>query len=722
MSQKDSVLRRGHNCWRTNEAIHATMLVDCANYYRALHHAICKAKHSVFILGWDIDSRIRLLRGKDAENSECPVTAGDLLAWKARQNPDIQIYLLRWDFSLVFMNERELLAKKTWDFKTPENVHIWLDRTIPVGGSHHQKVVVVDDEIAFTGGMDIALKRWDDRDHSPHNPEREDPNGTYGPYHDIQLVVDGPVVEDLAKLARVRWKLATGLDAIPMREDARRDNLDRPPETWPPKFAPWYRDVRCGIARTIPAMGEVGPVYEVHNLYLDLIKTAEKFIYIENQFLAREDIARLLNRQLKAKPKLRVLLLSSYNPQGVFEKEAMWSGRIKFKKLLMDGVDPSRVRMVYPVVYDSEGEPYYTRIHSKILIIDDRYHIVGSSNINNRSMGLDTECDFVIEATSTEDATAIADARNDLFAEHAGKSIEKIGEQIRSGATIDTIIEPDPGYNRRVKTIDDTIFTKRYFEKVTRPLADPKSPLLPPLSPDSGRPPRNPSRTTIALGAMGLLLLLGIGYFIFSNFSHLLTPEIVAGFLETARGTPWALPLVCVVYIGANLIFFPITVLTLATAMVFGALLGPIYAICGALVSAAVMFGLGHVIGRGGLRKLMGERLRTLDAKLTENSVAGVAMVRMVPIAPFTLVNLVGGISSISFIAFMAGTFLGFLPGAIAKGLVGDSLARIVLNPTPSTLIYLGAGILLWIVLVVGSQKLVKAWQRRRQQDYQPAE
>lgn len=97
-------------------------------------------------------------------------------------------------------------------------------------------------------------------------------------------------------------------------------------------------------------------------------------------------------------------------------------------------------------------------------------------------------------------------------------------------------------------------------------------------------------------------------------------------------------------------------------------------------------------------------------------------MVRMVPIAPFTLVNLVGGISSISFIAFMAGTFLGFLPGAIAKGLVGDSLARIVLNPTPSTLIYLGAGILLWIVLVVGSQKLVKAWQRRRQQDYQPAE
>ena len=102
MSAEQSIFKQGENCWATSQASFATPLIDCGNYYKALHSAILKAKHSIFIVGWDIDSRIRLLRGEDEANSEAPSVVSDLLAWKAEQNPDMKIYLLRWDSSLAF--------------------------------------------------------------------------------------------------------------------------------------------------------------------------------------------------------------------------------------------------------------------------------------------------------------------------------------------------------------------------------------------------------------------------------------------------------------------------------------------------------------------------------------------------------------------------------------------------------------------------------------------
>ena len=105
---QDDLLKTGANCWRAETATHAAMVVDCANYYRALHSAICKAKHSIFILGWDIDSRIELLRGKDAEEAGCPSVFFDLIQWKARQSPDVMIYLNRWNYSIAALPSRSI--------------------------------------------------------------------------------------------------------------------------------------------------------------------------------------------------------------------------------------------------------------------------------------------------------------------------------------------------------------------------------------------------------------------------------------------------------------------------------------------------------------------------------------------------------------------------------------------------------------------------------------
>lgn len=104
------------------------------------------------------------------------------------------------------------------------------------------------------------------------------------------------------------------------------------------------------------------------------------------------------------------------------------------------------------------------------------------------------------------------------------------------------------------------------------------------------------------------------------------------------------------------------TVLSLAVAAIFGPIWGPIYGIMGALLSSAILFGIGKLSGNAGLRKIGGPKVEAVDEKLKKSGIVGVAAIRMLPIAPFSLVNLVAGISSIGIVQFLIGTFLGMFP------------------------------------------------------------
>lgn len=693
------------------------MLIDCADFYRAIHDSIAKAKHSVFIIGWDIDSRIRLLRGDDETSTDIPSVAGDFLAWKARQNPDLRIYLLRWDSSIAFMQKRELMPKRVWELKTPPNVHVWLDNTIPAGGSHHQKIILVDDEVAFTGGMDIAPQRWDERTHRPHEPERTDCDGPYGPYHDIQVVLHGPAVRDFAELVRWRWRHAASFEAIPIRDIA-LGGAEALPAIWPSTAQVHFRNMRCAIARTIPWMGSHPEKFEVKQMYLDLVARAEKFLYMENQFFTCMDIAQAINARLKACTDLKVLLVSSYNPQGLFECEGMWSARIKFKSVVEQGIDPARIKMAYPVVFDENREEYYKRIHGKLTVLDDLYLTVASSNISKRSMTMDTECDFTMAATSDEHRSAIAGRRNDLIAEHTGLEMGEIDRIIGENRPVGELLGGAGEKGRRcLREVDDDDFPYQNLGKIAGPIADPDHPLLPPvysINPGEFKPMRNPRKHKLLLA--GLILLGGlVTMALFSAWSEWINPEKIKAFLDVSRGTVWAFPLVCLVYVVGGLIMFPVTMLSLITAAVFGPLWGPLYAMTGALLSGAVLFGIGHFAGIKGIRKLIGERARKIDAKMEDKGVFGIVTVRLVPIAPYSLVNLVAGISSIRFLDFMIGTFLGLLPGLIAKGFVGDSLVQAFINPSPATYAYVAAGILFWIALAGGTQLFINRLRRGRQ-------
>ena len=717
MPTAGSIFKQGENCWVSSKATFAAPLIDCANYYRALHSSIVKARHSIFIIGWDIDSRIRLLRGEEEEASEAPSVISDLLAWKAEQNPDLKIYLLRWDSSLAFFAQREMWAKEVWDEKTPDNVQTELDDTIPMGGSQHQKVVLIDDELVFSGGMDVSTNRWDTRDHPVISDERDGPDGEYTPLHDVQAVYAGPLVADFADLVRWRWLRVSEESPTDIREDAANGEDDPIPHAWPDGVEPWFENVECALARTIPFMDEVEPVQEVRHMLLDLINQAERIIYIENQFTSRQEIAEALNKRMKECPGLEVVIVSSYEPKGKFECEAFWASRIEFKDILEKGVDNSRFIMSYSSIEDKKGRKAYKRIHSKVMTIDNKYLVIGSSNLSNRSMSLDTEIDTIYFGNTEENEKAIERVRDDLLAEHSGRTVEATAEIMATDHPAHNLMENQIAHGYVLTEVHDEVFTEGSNVNFFRSLSDPEEPLIPTsVFGDDATPVRNPRRRTImvSLGVAAIALFGGLLFWA-SQTIPWLSSESISQFLEESRGTYFALPTVLLIYVIGGFLFFPVTVLSLAVAAVFGPIWGPIYGILGALMSSASMFGIGKLMGNAGMKKLAGPKVNAVDAKLKSSGIVGVAAIRMLPIAPFSLVNLVAGISSIGLFQFLVGTFLGMFPPMIAKGLVGDSIAQIFKNPSPQTISYLVGGIVLWGLMIYGSQKFAKYYQERKQ-------
>lgn len=476
---KPPLLLAGENCKQVAQASHATMLVDTANYYRALYEAICKARHSIFVLGWDIDSRIRLLRGEEAEKAIHPTRFFSLIRWKARENPNLKIYLNRWHFSLYMLLERELFAGLKWRFRAPPNVHYCLDGAAPFAACHHQKVVVIDDEIAFCGGMDVAQCRWDRRQHHPLSRYRVDPQGTwqsgwqrFGPYHDINIMVTGPVVYHLAQLVRKRWQKATGEEPIPLRAS----ETDGLPATWPGSSKPQLTNVQTAIAYTYPEYGNQPAVHQVKQLYMDMIAHAETFIYMENQYYTDISIAEALNRRLKQSPELRALLVGSYDPQGIMERKVMWNGRLHFYDTLKAGVE-DRVKITYPVSHEN-GIEKTVRIHSKLMIVDDCLLRVGSANLNRRSMGMDTECDLVIEAESEQTSRAIAAIRNDLIREHTGRELKDIESLIQNGAPLAELLRDVPHSRQHLRLVNDEKYRNERFARIATWIGDPEHPFF----------------------------------------------------------------------------------------------------------------------------------------------------------------------------------------------------------------------------------------------------
>ena len=680
--QKESLLQPGRNCWQTHRADRLAVLVDGAAYFEKVRNSIENARQTVFIAGWDINSRIRLQKEGPAEATH-PML-GDFLNRKARRTPNLRIYILAWDFPMLYVREREWLPMVNLGWKTHRRVRFHLDDEHPLGASHHQKFVVVDDQVAFCGGLDLADERWDTPEHRPQDPRRVDADGRrYDAFHDVQMVVDAEAAGGLGRLFRTRWKWATG-ETI--------QNFDTSKEAvgpvWPHDTAALSKNVPVGIVRTLPAYKQRTEIRETLRLYRDAIAAARIAVYIENQYLTSDHVVSILTESLKKKEGPEIVLVIPRESGGWLEQGTMDLIRDRMLVRLKEADTRGRLKVCYPFVGDPSAAVY---VHAKVMIVDDRLLFIGSANLSNRSMGLDSELGLALEAVGESVQRSIAGVRAGLLAEHLGTPLEAVTEAINSRTSMIRAIESLAKDTRGLKDFDLAHRSEKIAPEILSDprLLDPEKPVAFDRMVDyfSRREDRRKGRSRQFL----LLLLLGVllgtaAAWRWTPLSEWLTADALIEWAHLLENDPRLIPAVVGTYVVGGLVMFPVTLLVGATAVVFSPVQAALCALLGCTASAAVSYGLGAVLGKQSVRKLGGKRLNRLNARLRRRGIISVILIRNLPLAPFTVVNLVAGASRIRFRDFLIGTAVGMLPGIAAITVFADRLVDVALDPSAANI------------------------------------
>jgi phosphatidylserine/phosphatidylglycerophosphate/cardiolipin synthase-like enzyme len=210
-------------------------------------------------------------------------------------------------------------------------------------------------------------------------------------------------------------------------------------DCWPEHVTADFTDVEVGIALTVPEMAEQEPRHEIETLYVDLIARAKRFFYAESQYFASRKVAEAIGKRLQEPDGPEFVIVHPTTAEGWLEPIAMDSARARLVEALREQDPHERLRLYHP--FTAGGRAIY--VHAKVTVIDDEVLRVGSSNFNNRSLRLDTECDVVIDAARTRNADArgtIANIRNSLLAEHLDSDCDTIAATIaETGSIIETI-------------------------------------------------------------------------------------------------------------------------------------------------------------------------------------------------------------------------------------------------------------------------------------------
>ena len=426
--QHRSPLEPGENCWRIESCDRAALIVDAADYFRFARQAMLEAKQQILMIGWDFDTRIVL----DHDADEGPKKLGAFLSWLPRRRRGLKIYILKWDVGAIKLLARgsTLLRMARWSFGNA--ITYKLDSAHPADACQHHKIVVVDDQIAFCGGIDMTGDRWDTREHRDRDDRRKRPTTRrrYGPWHDSTMAVDGDAARAIGELARTRWKIATGQT---IKAPTTNDSI------WPEELNATFRDVRAAISRTRAAYDGREEIREIEKLFLDQIGRAGRYLYFESQYFGSRAIAAAIARRLREPLGPEVVVINPKSMEGWLEEEAMSPTRARLIQALQDADHQRRFRIYTPVT--DGGEDIY--VHSKTLIADDKVIRVGSANLDNRSMGLDSECDLTIDGNLDGNGSAaegIATVRDGLLAEHLGVEPEQVRSEFsRTGSLIATI-------------------------------------------------------------------------------------------------------------------------------------------------------------------------------------------------------------------------------------------------------------------------------------------
>lgn len=704
------ILNEGTNCWRINRAQRASFIIDGEDYFRTVRQAMKQAQHSIFIIGWDIHSELQLVR--DDSDDGYSKQLGPLLNQLAAEKDSLNIYILNWDFAMIYVIEREFFPHYKLRWKSHKHVHFCLDGNHPVGASQHQKLVVVDDQLAFVGGMDLSQWRWDTTEHKIDDPRRRDPKGkAYPPFHDVMMLVDSDAARSVGELARERWRIAASDDAVPLNTDSHNS---KPPVNWPQQREADLHQVDIGIARTLPMYQGREAVREVEQLYLQSIAAAEQFIYIENQYFSSQRIGEALEKRLQQANGPHVIIVMPEKTGGWLEQHTMDVLRARLLSKLKQADKHDRLRIYY--VQLSASPATSLMIHAKVMVIDDCFARVASSNLSNRSMGLDSECDLVVQSTDTQDCdAAIAGFRRHLLAEHLGVSEAELAGAEQQQPSLIQAIESLRSDQRSLQPLSTDLPGDVDSWVPESELLDPEKPVEPEeffdhiIQPEQQKPAY---RYMLRIAMLLLAVLALAAAWRWGGFGDWLTmrqAEQTASWIEQSAFSPL---LVVLAYVIGGLLMVPITLMIIATVSVFGPWYGAAYALLGAELSAIVSFALGHLLGNEALRRIAGSRVNRISQAIARRGVLTIITLRIVPVAPFSVINIIAGASAIRLRDFALGSFLGMIPGVVSIAILADRLVASLRDPSPQSILILAAAIALVILSLLG----LRQWSRRKRQ------
>ncbi len=664
-----------------------------------MRDALLLAERQVHILGWDIHSETPLVGPSGRVDDGLPIALGGFLKALLLAKPDLHINILSWDFAALYAGEREWNSAQKFTGGSDGRIRFCLDSSLPMGSSQHQKIVVIDNAVAFVGGLDLTIRRWDTSEHRTTHPLRRDPDGKpYPPFHDVQCMVEGEAAADLGEIAAARWTAAgcTVEGCEPVAGDR-----------WPASVPAGARQMPAAIARTELRTAVQPGVDEVARLFEASINSANRFIYIENQFTSATEIAEILARRMADVPSLRVLIVTPKAHGSWLKSQAMQAGRGGFAAPFVAAGVADRLRILYPSVED-KGSSTAVMVHSKVMIVDDGFLRIGSANLNNRSMGADTECDLAFESASDEHREFVCGVRRRLIGHFCGVDEATIaGHEDDLFGFIDR--HADSGAARVLRLIEDET-TVGVMTGLVQPIADPKQPL------NLERTARRmwTPRTLLAVaGTVASLASLALAWQTtsLSDYTDIgYVSSVISRYSQSALAPLFAIA----IFVLGGLVVFPVIVLIAATAAALGPWMGALSATAGVLASSLVLFMIGRFLGHKRLQSLLGGRAARVQGRIVDKGVVAVAMIRMVPVAPFSLVNVLAGASRLRLGDFLLGTILGMAPGIITMAALGAQIADFAKNASWSNAVPLGLTILLWIAVCLAVQFVVTWWSGRR--------
>ena len=413
MESRESREKLSPRSYQTHSRAHSWEEIwEAGPYYHRVSDLLENAKKYVVFVGWQIDSRLRMPKPHSGLSSgQEPVRFESLKEKVLRlcaEKPQLQIYFLIWDHAYFYTLERENWQGRVWDEIHPR-VHFVFDNRHALGGSHHEKVCLIDGKFAFCGGIDLCDERWDSEQHLYSDPRRSlsGLRENHGPYHDLAVQVSGPVCADIHEHIALRWRK---LSTIPFPTVAPHLVCEAEPG----------HPVYFSRTQSSPGTLDEKPkfVRETEFLFRDLILSAQSRIILEGQYFWSKEVNDLLiakAHQMRGKPFQIILILAELHKLKSLSRQMSSHQLLLLEKLYKSTrFSDTELVIAFPYVFPDKhrnplgtlrAKPVY--IHSKLLIIDNRYLCIGSANFASRALRLDTEISLTLEGKNISDQNHI---------------------------------------------------------------------------------------------------------------------------------------------------------------------------------------------------------------------------------------------------------------------------------------------------------------------------